>query len=105
MTDNLESTKPLKMSLRVKTIAFICTVLTLSWFFEGWRQINAGFTFPHFAMFAWGTFSTLAMLSVQGYWIYVEEKTKGTLKQRIEIFERVYASMPQRQLDRKGDKQ
>ena len=94
--DLVEETRPVKMSLRVKTVAFIMTVLTLSWFFEGWREVQSGVTLPHCAMLLWGITSTLAMLSVQAYWIYVEEKTKGTLKRRIGVFERVYAATPLR---------
>jgi hypothetical protein len=88
----VQTVRPVKVSFRAKAAAFITTVITLSWFFEGYRQVSAALTLEHCAILAAGTVLTLILLAVQGYWIYVEEKTKGTLKRRIGIYERFYAN-------------
>ncbi len=88
----VQTLRPVKVAFRAKAVAFIATVITLSWFFEGYRQVSAAFTLEHCAILAAGTGLTLVLLAVQGYWIYVEEKTKGTLKRRIGIYERFYAN-------------
>lgn len=88
----VQTLPPVKVTFRAKAAAFVMTVITLSWFFEGWRQVSAGVTLSHCAVLAAGTGLTLVLLAVQGYWIYVEEKTKGTLKRRIGIYERIYAN-------------
>jgi hypothetical protein len=82
-----------KVRFAWKAAAFVLTVLTLSWFFEGTREIKDGLTVMHVGMLALGTVSTLLMLGVQGYWIYFEEKHKGTLKKRIDLFERIHAAL------------
>src|SRR5580658_1325096 len=77
-------------SFQMKAIAFVLAVIALSWFFEGWREVQKGPTLLHCAVLFAGTTATLLMLGVQGYWIYIEEKLKGTLKKRIGLFERIY---------------
>ncbi len=88
----LQTLPPVKVTFKAKAAAFVLTVITLSWFFEGWRQVSASITVPHCAILAAGTGLTLVLLAVQGYWIYVEEKTKGTLKRRIGMYEQIYAN-------------
>jgi hypothetical protein len=87
-----QTLRPVKVTFRAKAAAFVMTVITLSWFFEGYRQVSAALTLEHCAVLAAGTALTLILLAVQGYWIYVEEKTKGTLKRRIGMYERFYAN-------------
>lgn len=89
----------------LKAIAFSFAVVSLSWFFEGWRQMQKGATLSHFAILMLGTTSTIGLLGLQGYWIYIEEKIKGTLKKRIGIFERIYEYQQERSGLRNGDKQ
>jgi len=92
----VQTLRPLKVSFRAKAVAFVVTVIALSWFFEGWRQVSSGITLTHCAVLIAGTGLTLALLAVQAYWIYIEEKSKGTLKRRIGIFERIYSSSSSR---------
>lgn len=78
-----------KVSLKFKFLAFALTTITLSWFFEGCREIGH-VSFYSVAMLLGGTVGTLALLGLQGYWIYIEEKLKGNLRKRIDIFEAIY---------------
>lgn len=82
-------TKRLKVRFAFKTAAFIASVISLSWFFEGWRKINEEATVMHFGILIGGTLLTLALIGLQAYWIYIEEKTKGTLKKRINLFDKI----------------
>lgn len=80
-----------KIARGPKIIAFVLTTVTLSWFFEGWREVAKEPTALHcFVLFA-GVASTVVLLGVQGYWIYVEEKLKGALRKRIGLFETIFA--------------
>jgi len=79
-----------RVSTPVKVAGFVGAVITLSWFFQGCRDCAESVTFPHvFTMFA-GITLTLVLLMVQGYWVYIEEKLKGTLRKRIGLYERIY---------------
>lgn len=78
-----------KVAFKFKVLAFVLTTITLSWFFEGCREIRE-ISLYSVSMLVGGTFLTLALLGMQGYWIYIEEKMKGTLKKRIGIFEAIF---------------
>ncbi len=65
------------------------SVLALSWFFEGIRQIQNGLTISHIFVLMGGIVSTAILLWVQGFWIYLEEKRKGTLRKKIEHFDKL----------------
>jgi hypothetical protein len=93
-----------KVKFALKAAAFIATVLTLSWFFEGCREVRTGWTVSHIAVLTLGTLTTVFMLGVQGYWIYIEEKVKGTLKRRVGLFERIYAWSQKRNGGDSGEK-
>ncbi len=80
-----------KISFRNKALAFIGTTIALSWFFEGWRRNQFQSHAPHIFVIVAGTALTIALLAVQGYWIYIEEKLRGTLKKRIGFYEKIYA--------------
>lgn len=79
----------LKIRFAFKAIAFIASVISLSWFFEGWRKVNEAATAMHFGILIGGTLLTLALIGMQAYWIYIEEKTRGTLKKRIGVFDKI----------------
>lgn len=82
-------TKRLKVRFAIKAAAFIASVISLSWFFEGWRKINESATLMHFGILIGGTLVTLALIGLQAYWIYIEEKSKGTLKKKIGLFDKI----------------
>jgi uncharacterized membrane protein YozB (DUF420 family) len=81
---------PVKVKFVYKFINFSCAVIALSWFFEGWRKINEDPTIVHAAILIGGTVFTMVFLGVHAYWVYFEEKSKGTLKKRVELFEKIY---------------
>lgn len=81
--------KRFKVKLPIRIAVIILSVLALSWFFEGWREINKSITLVHVAVFVSGTVVTAALLYLQGFWIYLEEKYKGTLRRQIEHFEKL----------------
>lgn len=74
----------------IKWSVFAASVISLSWFFAGWRQVNQTGQLTDWALLAIGTLLTLGFIMVQGYWIYFEEKKKGRLTKRIALYERVY---------------
>lgn len=82
-----------KIRFGVKLVAFIAATISLSWFFEGWREINESPTLPHIAVIVGGTGLTLLILTVMAYWTYHEEKSKGTLKKKVQFFDRIRADM------------
>ncbi len=79
-----------KVPFTIRAVAFTCTVITLSWCFEGQREISRGVTAPHVLVLVAGITLTLVLLMVQGYWVYVEEKLKGNLRKRIGLYEKIY---------------
>jgi len=81
--------KRFKVKLSIRIAVIILSVLALSWFFEGWREINKSITPVHVAVFISGTAVTAALLYLQGFWIYLEEKYKGTLRRKLEHFEKL----------------
>jgi hypothetical protein len=85
-----------KIRFAVKLLAFIAATIALSWFFEGWREINDGPTFLHWAVLLGGTTSTLLVVGLMAYWTYFEAKSKGTLKKRVALFERIRENLAQR---------
>lgn len=77
----------------IKLGTFVASVVTLSWFFAGWRQVHEAATVGNWMLLAGGIVATLLLVALQGYWIYFEEKRKGTLRRRIEVFERIAAAI------------
>lgn len=89
-----DSLKPIKkVRLVYKAAAFAAAVVTLSWFFEGTRQIAQAVNFQSVGILASGTVLTVVLLAVMAFWMYVEEKSKGTLTKRIRVFDSIEASM------------
>lgn len=77
---------------------FIASVMTLSWFFAGYRQVQEAGQLPDWLLLIAGTLSTVMLLGIQGYWVYFEEKQKGTLKKRIALFETIHEKLGARQV-------
>jgi hypothetical protein len=97
----------LKVKFSLKAAAFCASVLTLSWFFEGWRRIHQEPGFLSVSILIAGVLCTLALIAVQAFWIYAEEKQKGALMRRIGPFEKLYEKLVQRKLAnnaRRGEK-
>jgi len=85
-----------KVKFAYKLINFTCAVIALSWFFEGWRKINESLTVGHGFILLAGVVLTALFLGVHGYWVYFEEKQKGTLKKRVEWFEKIHNALEKR---------
>jgi hypothetical protein len=97
----------LKVKFSLKAAAFCASVLTLSWFFEGWRRIHQNLGFVSVSILIAGVVCTLGLIAVQAFWIYVEEKQKGALLRRIGLFEKLHENLVQRKLAnnaRRGEK-
>lgn len=98
-------TKGLKVKPKVKILVLIFSAITLSWCFEGFRQIKAAPTLAHYGLLCLGVISTALLLWVQAFWIYVEEKSKGTLAKKVVHFDRLQEWLEQRtNSSDKGDK-
>lgn len=74
----------------IRYSAFIASVFTLSLFFAGWRELMEQGRMSGAFLLATGVVSTLLLLGLQGYWIYFEEKNKGTLRRHIRLFEALH---------------
>lgn len=77
----------------LKWSIFAASVVSLSWFFAGWRQVNQAGGISDWALLVGGTASTICLLGLQGYWIYFEEKNKGRLTKRIALFEKIHEKL------------
>jgi hypothetical protein len=86
---------------------FIASVISLSWFFTGWRGINEHGALADWALLIGATLLTLTLLAIQGYWIYVEELKKGSLKRRIAIYDCIHEKLASRSIpcaaEKKGE--
>ncbi len=80
----------------LKWSIFAASVLSLSWFFAGWRAINERGGIWDWGLLAGGTAATVFLLTIQGYWIYHEEKQKGRLTKKIELFEKIESYLKER---------
>jgi hypothetical protein len=85
--------KPTKVRLPVRLVAFALTVITLSWFFEGWREIQREPGLVSCAYLFFGITLTGLLLAVQGYWIYIEEKSTGKLVRKVKLFDKIEAKL------------
>lgn len=85
--------KPTKVRLPIRLFAFTLTVITLSWFFEGWREIQKEPSLISCSYLFFGTAFTLLLLAVQGYWIYIEEKSTGKLVRKVKLFDKIEAKL------------
>ncbi|HEY9755687.1 MAG TPA: hypothetical protein V6C97_11035 [Oculatellaceae cyanobacterium] len=96
----------LKIKFAYKAAAFWASVMTLSWFFEGWRKIHESIGVYSVSILTLGIVCTAALVTLQAFWIYIEEKQKGSLLRRVGLFEKLYEGLVQRQLARteRGEK-
>jgi hypothetical protein len=88
----------LEVRFAFKATAFCASVITLSWFFAGWRQIHESIGFSSVSTLLAGIVCTGALISLQAFWIYLEEKQKGSLMRRIGLFEKLYDNLVQRKV-------
>jgi multisubunit Na+/H+ antiporter MnhB subunit len=91
-----------KVRFALKVVAFIAAVISLSWFFQGWREVNQTPGIASFALLVFGTSLTLLIVGVMAYWTYFEEKSKGTLKKRIGFYEDIHTRLQAR---KQGEKE
>lgn len=91
-----------KIKFALKAVAFCAAVISLSWFFQGWREVNQAPSPGSFALLIFGTSLTLLILGVMGYWTYFEEKSKGTLRKRIKLYEDIHTRL---ELRKQGEKE
>ena len=67
--------KRLKIKFVYKFLAFVFSVVALSWFFEGTRQLQAGLSVSAIVYVLAGSLFTVALIGVQAFFIYAEEKS------------------------------
>jgi len=79
----------LKLKMWVKLTAFGAATFSLSLFFEGWREIHQSLSVQHIALFSVGILSTIFLLWLHALWIYLEEKSKGTLTKKVVHFDKL----------------
>ncbi len=91
-----------KVGFALKAVAFCAAVVSLSWFFQGWREVNQAPGVASVALLIFGTSLTLLILGVMGYWTYFEEKSKGTLKKKIKLYEDIHSRLQNR---KQGEKE
>ncbi|MBY0360104.1 MAG: hypothetical protein K2W82_19030 [Candidatus Obscuribacterales bacterium] len=88
----------MKIHRAIKWGAFLASTVSLSWFFAGWRQVNAEGRIEDWGLLAAGTLTTILLVMVQGFWIYCDEKAKGRLTKRIALYEKMYEFYKQKNL-------
>lgn len=91
---------PLKVKFQVKIAALVLSILSLSWFFEGIRNLKQSLDFTHIIFLVFPVISTLFLLWVQAYWIYIEEKSKGRLKKTVVHFDRIEEWLNAKSIDK-----
>lgn len=80
----------LKIKFVYKFFAFAFSVVALSWFFEGTRQIQAGLSLSAIVYILVGSLLTVALIGVQAFFIYAEEKSKDSRTRKIPLFDPIY---------------
>ncbi|MFA7338402.1 MAG: hypothetical protein WC028_16570 [Candidatus Obscuribacterales bacterium] len=80
----------LKIKFVYKFFAFVFSVVALSWFFEGTRQIQAGLSLSAIVYILVGSLLTVALIGVQAFFIYAEEKSKDSRTRKIPLFDPIY---------------
>jgi hypothetical protein len=104
-TDNTEEQRiePLyKVRFPIKAAVFVMAVMTLSWFFEGWRKIHESLSFTHVGLLIFGAVATIFLILVMSFWIYAEEKQKGSLVRSNALFEKLYQLVMKRAAAKTG---
>lgn len=85
----------------VRWSAFAAATYTLSLFFAGWREINTTGQLSGFVLLALGVVFTGLLIMLQAYWIYFEERNKGSLRRQSKMFEWLHAFIEARFADNK----
>lgn len=80
----------LKIKFVYKFFAFVFSVVALSWFFEGTRQIQLGLSLSAIVYLLVGSLLTVALIGVQAFFIYAEEKSKDSRTRKIPLFDLIY---------------
>ena len=86
---NHAKTRTLKVKFQAKAVALVLSILSLSWFFEGVRHWKQSPDLGHAAFLVVPVLTTLLLLWVQAFWIYIEEKSRGTLRKTVVHFDRI----------------
>lgn len=79
-----------KLPWTIKLPVFVASIVSLSWFFAGWRAVNEHPDLSACLLLFAGVLLTVFFVLVQAYWIYFEEKKKGSLKKTIALFEKTH---------------
>jgi hypothetical protein len=91
MTTENSPVKPptLKIKFQAKALALVLSIISLSWFFEATRRLKESVSLENLALLGVALVVTVFLLMLQAFWIYLEEKSKGTLRRNIASFERI----------------
>src|SRR5262249_9338457 len=91
-TENTQlKARTLKVKFQAKALALVLSIISLSWFFEGTRRLKESASLENLALLGVAAVVTVFLLMMQAFWIYLEEKSKGSLKRNIATFERIEA--------------
>lgn len=93
----------LKIKFVYKFLAFVFSVIALSWFFEGTRQLQAGLSVSAIVYVLAGSLFTVALIGVQAFFIYAEEKSKDNRTRKIRLFDAVYERLTRASCSDKSD--
>ncbi len=94
-----ESQMQFKVKWTIKLAVFAMATVALSWVFEGFRQVNAAPTATGLALLFGGSTLTILFVGVYGFFMYAEERAKGSRLRNIPLFDRWYKT-----LTKNGDK-
>ena len=97
------SSRRLKIKFVYKFFAFVFSVVALSWFFEGTRQMQAGLSVSAIVYVLAGSLFTVALIGVQAFFIYAEEKSKDNRTRKIRLFDAVYERLTRSSCSDKSD--
>ncbi len=97
------SNRRLKIKFVYKFFAFVFSVVALSWFFEGTRQMQAGLSVSAIVYVLAGSLLTVALIGLQAFFIYAEEKSKDNRTRKIRLFDAVYERLTRPTCSDKSD--
>jgi hypothetical protein len=97
------SSRRLKIKFVYKFFAFVFSVVALSWFFEGTRQMQAGLSVSAIVYVLAGSLFTVALIGVQAFFIYAEEKSKDNRTRKIPLFDAIYERLTRPSCSDKSD--
>lgn len=97
------SNRRLKIKFVYKFFAFVFSVVALSWFFEGTRQMQAGLSVSAIVYVLAGSLLTVALIGLQAFFIYAEEKSKDNRTRKIRLFDAVYERLTRPSCSDKSD--